>query len=45
MDNLTTIGSEFHSFAPFKAEEFCAVASSNLGRARWSAVAWQVEML
>ena len=27
IDNFTAIASEFHSFAPLKAKEFCAVAS------------------
>ena len=39
------IGSEFHNFFPLKAKQFCAVASLNLGRGRWSAVARRVEML
>ena len=42
VDDLIEMGGEFHSFAPSNEKEFCAVASLNLGRHRWSAVAWPV---
>ena len=42
VDDLIEMGREFHSFAPLNEKEFCAVASLNVGRDRWSAVAWEI---